>query len=71
MSSYYPSSYEVNTIKLFETNIISKLKVSLPVIKDNNKLSISLSETSLIDLELLDIKSTYLEGIPRRIKNDF
>ena len=38
MSSYYPASYEVNTIKLFETNIISKLKISLPVIKDNNNM---------------------------------
>ena len=36
MSSYYPASYEVNTIKLFETNIIGKLKISLPVIKENN-----------------------------------
>jgi len=36
ISSYYPASYEVNTIKLFETNIISKLKISLPVIKENN-----------------------------------
>ena len=36
ISSYYPSSYEVNTIKLFETNIIGKLKISLPVIKENN-----------------------------------
>ena len=38
MSSYYPASYEVNTIKLFETNIISKSKISLPVIKDNNNM---------------------------------
>ena len=38
MSSYYPASYEINTIKLFETNIISKLKISLPVIKDNSKM---------------------------------
>ena len=38
MSSYYPASYEVNTIKLFETNIISKLKISLPVIRGNNKM---------------------------------
>ena len=38
ISSYYPASYEVNTIKLFETSIISKLKISLPVIKDNNNM---------------------------------
>ena len=38
MSSYYPASYEVNTLKLFETSIISKLKISLPVIKDNNNM---------------------------------
>ena len=38
MSSYYPASYEVNTIRLFETNIISKVKISLPVIVNNNEM---------------------------------
>ncbi len=36
MSSYYPASYEVNTNKLFETSIIEKLKIFLPVIKKEN-----------------------------------
>ena len=27
LSSYYPSSFEVNTIKLFETTLINKLKL--------------------------------------------
>ncbi len=33
LSSYYPSLYEVNTLKLFQTDIIKKLKILLPVIK--------------------------------------
>ena len=36
ISSYYPASYEVNVNQLFETNIISKLKVLLPVLVRNN-----------------------------------
>ena len=38
MSSYYPASYEVNTNKLFETSIIEKLKIFLPVIKKENQM---------------------------------
>ena len=36
LSSYYPASFEVNTIKLFETKFINKLKILLPVVKENN-----------------------------------
>ncbi len=36
LSFYYPSNYEVNTLKLFDTKIINKLKILLPVIKKNN-----------------------------------
>ena len=36
LSSYYPSSFEVNTLKLFETGFIKKLRVFLPVLKENN-----------------------------------
>jgi len=36
LSSYYPSSFEVNVLKLFETNIINKLKILLPVLTGNN-----------------------------------
>ncbi len=30
MSIYYPSSFEVNTLKLFEISIINRLKILLP-----------------------------------------
>ena len=38
LSSYYPASFEVNTIKLFETKFINKLKIFLPVVKANNSM---------------------------------
>ncbi len=36
LSSYYPSSYEVNTNILFETKLIKKVNIFLPIIKKNN-----------------------------------
>jgi len=36
LSSYYPASFEVNTLKLFETALINKLRIFLPVLKGNN-----------------------------------
>ena len=36
LSSYYPASFEANTLKLFETEFISKLRIFLPVLKENN-----------------------------------
>ena len=36
LSSYYPASFEVNTLKLFETTIILRLRTFLPVLKRNN-----------------------------------
>ena len=36
LSIYYPASFEVNVLKLFETFIISKFKILLPVLKSNN-----------------------------------
>ena len=36
LSIYYPSSYEVNVLKIFETKIIRNLTVLLPVIKNKN-----------------------------------
>ena len=38
LSSYYPASFEVNTIKLFETKFINKLKIFLPVVKKTNSM---------------------------------
>ena len=35
LSSYYPASFEVNVLKLLETNIINKLKILLPVLTGN------------------------------------
>ena len=35
LSSYYPSSFEVNTIRLFETELINKLEIFLPVVNEN------------------------------------
>ena len=36
LSSYYPSSFEVNTLRLFEIKLINKLEIFLPVINENN-----------------------------------
>ena len=36
LSSYYPASFEANTLKLFETGSINKLRIFLPVLKGNN-----------------------------------
>ena len=36
LSSYYPASFEVNVLKLFEKNIIKKLKILLPVLTGDN-----------------------------------
>ena len=38
LSSYYPSLYEVDTLKLFQTDIKKRLKILLPVIKQNNSM---------------------------------
>ena len=39
ISSYYPSSFEVNTLKLFEISFVKKLKIFLPVINRNNSMN--------------------------------
>ena len=39
ISSYYPSSFEVNTLKLFEIRFVKKLKIFLPVINRNNSMN--------------------------------
>ncbi len=36
LSSYYPASFEADTLKLFETRFINKLRIFLPVLKENN-----------------------------------
>ena len=36
LSIYYPSFFEVNVLKLFETNCKNKFKLLLPVIKNDN-----------------------------------
>ena len=36
LSSYYPASFEANTLKLFETGFIKRLRTFLPVIKKEN-----------------------------------
>ena len=36
LSSYYPSYFEVNTLKLFEKNSFKQLKIFLPVLIGNN-----------------------------------
>ena len=36
LSIYYPSSFEVNALKLFETNLKDRVKIFLPVLKKNN-----------------------------------
>ncbi len=39
LSSYYPSSFEVNVLKLHESNIKNKIKIFLPVLRRNNLMS--------------------------------
>ena len=36
LSGYYPASFEVNALKLFEISIINKLKIFLPVLTGDN-----------------------------------
>ena len=36
MSIYYPASYEVNVLKIFEIKLIRKLEILLPIIKKKN-----------------------------------
>ena len=36
LSSYYPSNFEVNVLKFFDTNFKKKVKIFLPVLKKNN-----------------------------------
>ena len=38
LSLYYPTNYEVNVLKLFETIKIKKVKILLPVVKKKNKM---------------------------------
>lgn len=36
LSCYYPSSFEVNVFKLFDTNFVNRLNILLPVVSENN-----------------------------------
>lgn len=36
LSSYYPTSFEVGTLQIFQTHIIDRLKILLPVLSGNN-----------------------------------
>ena len=38
LSSYYPASFEVNILKLFELDAMNKIKVFLPVITGSNSM---------------------------------
>jgi 5-formyltetrahydrofolate cyclo-ligase len=39
LSSYYPSSFEVNTLKLFEINLKKKIKILLPAIRRKHSMN--------------------------------
>jgi 5-formyltetrahydrofolate cyclo-ligase len=39
LSLYYPSSFELNVLKLLEINYISKQNISLPIIEGNNSMN--------------------------------
>jgi 5-formyltetrahydrofolate cyclo-ligase len=39
LSSYYPASFEVNVLKIFQTNIIARMKILLPVVKGKNTIN--------------------------------
>ena len=38
LSSYYPASFEVNILKLFELDVTNKMRIFLPVITGNNSM---------------------------------
>ena len=38
ISSYYPSNFEVNSLKLFDTRLSKELKMLLPVVTKNNSM---------------------------------
>ena len=38
LSSYYPSSFEVNVLKLFEVDATDRMKIFLPVVTGNNSM---------------------------------
>ncbi len=38
LSSYYPASHEVNVLKIFDSEIIKKFRIFLPVIQKNNSM---------------------------------
>ena len=38
LSCYYPSSFEVNVLRLFETSVANRIKVFLPVLTGNNSM---------------------------------
>ena len=39
LSSYFPSSYEVDVLKIYETNIVKKFKILYPRVKKDNEMS--------------------------------
>ena len=39
LSSYYPSLFEVNTLKIFETNLKYKVKIFLPSLRGKNSMN--------------------------------
>ena len=39
LALYYPASFEINVLKLFENEYMIDKNVSLPVIEENNKMS--------------------------------
>ena len=39
LALYYPSSFEINVLKLLEFNYISNQKLLLPVIEENNSMN--------------------------------
>ena len=59
VSIYYPASFEANVLKLFEAEIISKLKILLPVLKKNNEMQLSF--ISLDDPLIEELKQEILK----------
>ena len=39
LALYYPSSFEINVLKLLEFNYITKQNLSLPIIEENNSMN--------------------------------
>ena len=65
LSLYYPSSFEINVLKLLENNYMMNKNILLPIIKENNKMNFSSWKKSQV---LTVNKFGMLEPLKTKIK---